>query len=130
MSQMEQITRDSHLALCEAQGVRVTFSRDDKTVPFVAVPGSTPFILQAQDGAASVDFVSRDWLFLSELLVLDDERTKPQRGDKITEEKPDGAVFVYEVLPDNGVPPWRWSDKYGVVLRTHTKQIQKEGEGA
>lgn len=125
---MEEITRDAHLALCEEAGVAVTIQRGDDTADFVAVPGSTPFT-QESPGAGSIEFVSRDWLILADRYVLAGVRTKPQRSDKVIERKSNGDVFVYEVLPGDGQPEWRWSDSYGVVLRVFTKQIQKEGEG-
>ena len=46
----------------------------------------------------------------------------PERGDQI-DVSFDGAPTTFEVLGQDGIPPWEFSDPHQQVLRIHTKKV-------
>ncbi len=68
---------------------------------------------------------SRDFLVLTEDLVLVGNATLPERGDRIRETR-GTTTYVYEVMAPGQEPHWRYSDPYRKTLRIHTKQIATE----
>ncbi len=66
-----------------------------------------------------------DFLVRTEDLVLAEELTLPERGDRVREVG-GGKVFVYEVMAPGKEPHFRYSDPYRKTLRIHTKQVDVE----
>ena len=68
---------------------------------------------------------TRDFLVLTDDLVLGGARTLPERGDRVRETQ-GTTTFVYEVMAPGKEPHWRYSDPYRKALRIHTKHISTE----
>lgn len=102
----------------------VTYSRGAASLELAASQGQSEF--EQSDGyGARVIVKSHDFLITAADLVLGGQKTEPKVGDKISETRGD-KVFVYQVLPPEGEPPFRPSDPRGVTLRIHTKHIATE----
>ena len=102
----------------------VTYHRGLFQVEVQASIGKTVF--EVDDGSGILERVeSRDFLILSEDLVLNTVRTLPLRGDRIRETQ-DDKVYVYEVMAPGREPHYRFSDAYRKTLRIHTKLVATE----
>jgi hypothetical protein len=102
----------------------VVYQRGVSSVEVPATIGRTVF--EVDDGFGTlVRIESRDYLILAEHLVLDDQVTLPQCGDRIRETE-GSQTHVYEVMAPGKEPPWRYSDPFRKTLRVHTKQIDTE----
>ena len=105
----------------------VVYQRGGSIVEVAATVGQTVFE-QADDYGVIHKTESRDFLIRTADLVLDDEVTLPQAGDRFRETV--GAkVFVYEVMAPGSSgtdPPFRYSDPYRKTLRIHTKHVATE----
>ena len=101
----------------------VTYVRGSDQVEFQATVGRTEFEIVTEFGVER--FESRDYLVLSEDLVLDGNAVTPQRGDKI-KETIHGEVLVFEVMAPKDEPPWRYSDPGHNTMRIHTKHVDVE----
>jgi hypothetical protein len=103
---------------------QVEYLRGSRSVDISATIGKTTF--EIDDGYGMlVRHESRDFLVLATDLVLADQSTLPQRGDRIRE--PQGQqVFVYEVTAPGKEPCWRYSDSFRKTLRIHTQQVDME----
>jgi hypothetical protein len=55
-------------------------------------------------------------------LVLGGLATLPERGDQIDVDF-SGTTATFEVLAQDGIPPWEYSDPFQHVLRIHTKKV-------
>lgn len=55
-------------------------------------------------------------------LVLGGQLTLPERGDQI-DVNFDGATATFEMLGQEGIQPWEFSDPHQQVLRIHTKKV-------
>lgn len=99
----------------------VIYQRGAAQIEVQATIGKTVFEI---DGGAGIleKTESRDYLILAADLVLDDELTLPNRGDRIQETE--GKVFVYEVMSPGRQPHYRYSDPYRKTLRIHTKHVE------
>lgn len=105
----------------------VVYQRGASIVEVAASIGQTVFE-QADDYGVIHKTESRDFLIRTADLMLDDEQTLPQAGDRIREAV-EGQTFVYEVMaPGSSAaePPFRYSDPYRRALRIHTKHIATE----
>lgn len=102
----------------------VVYQRGENSVEVQATIGRTLFD-QADQYGAVVRHEARDFLILTNDLVLGGRAVLPERGDRIRE--PQGSkTFVYEVMAPGGEPVWRYSDPYRNTLRIHTKQVDTE----
>lgn len=110
-------------ALSGAAGVRVRYHALERgaSLCLVAVPTRAQY--DQDDDGALVSWEEKDFLVKAEALVFDDDRYEPQRGDTITIE---ATGEVYEVLPADGFPPFRYMDPYRQCLRIHTKHVDDE----
>ncbi len=99
----------------------IIYRRDDKLVILQAMIGKTKGEQDVGDGLV-LETEIRDYLIDTKDLVIDGERTLPERGDQIIEID-DGLRFIYEVLPVGNQKAWRYSDPYRLKLRIHTKLI-------
>ncbi len=99
----------------------IIYRRDDKVVILQATIGKTKGEQDVGDGLV-LETEIRDYLIDTKDLVIDGERTLPERGDQIIEID-DGLRFIYEVLPVGNQKAWRYSDPYRLKLRIHTKLI-------
>lgn len=99
----------------------VTYRRGDSSAEIAATIGKTEF--EVDNGLGVLQRIeSRDYLVLADALVLDGQRTLPQRGDVI-EESAGEETYLYEVTAPGKEPHWRYSDPFRQALRIHTKQI-------
>lgn len=57
----------------------------------------------------------QDWIIPVSVLTLGE----PERGDTIEIDDE-----VYEVLPPQGLPCWRWNDNHRIKYRIFTKRTQ------
>ena len=98
----------------------VTYERGIDTVTLSASIGKTVF--EIDNGLGVVERTeSRDFLVLTDDLVLAGSPTLPERGDRIRE--PQGTNTF--MAPGNE-PHWRYSDPYRKTLRIHTKHVKTE----
>mgnify|MGYP000997170060 CR=1 FL=1 len=96
---------------------QVVYSRGADTVTVDATIGRTVFEVVRGDGIVE-HAESRDFLILTNTLILGGSKTIPKRGDRIKE---DGLTF--EVLAPGTEPHFRFSDPYRRLYRIHTKQV-------
>src|SRR5688500_17907855 len=102
----------------------VTYVRHEDTVDVPATIGPTPF--EIDNGYGVIERTeSRDFLVLTEELVLAGNHTLPERGDRIRDTR-GTTTYVYEVMAPGKEPHWRYSDPYRKTLRIHSKQIATE----
>lgn len=102
----------------------VTYERGVDTVDVSASIGRT--IFEVDNGFGIVERTeARDFLVLTDDLVLAGARTLPERGDRVRETQ-GTTVFVYEVMAPGKEPHWRYSDPYRKTLRIHTKHVATE----
>ena len=100
----------------------VTYLRGLASAVVSATRGRSVFEL-TDDFNQTIRVETADFLIDTADLVLDDERTLPNSGDRIEESQED-QVFVFEVMaPGGGEPPYRYSDPYRNKLRIHTKHV-------
>jgi len=102
----------------------VTYLRGGDSVDVAATIGRTEFE-QADEYGVVHRTESRDFLVLTDSLVLGDKAVLPQAGDRIRETVGD-QIFLYEVMAPGGEPPCRYSDPYRRTLRIHTKHVDME----
>ncbi|HPM25049.1 MAG TPA: hypothetical protein PLP66_14170 [Phycisphaerae bacterium] len=102
----------------------VTYLRGDDSVDVAATIGRTEFE-QADEYGVVHRTESRDFLVLTDALVLGDKAVLPQTGDRVRETAGD-QIFLYEVMAPGGEPPYRYSDPYRRTLRIHTKHVGME----
>ncbi|MGE4157616.1 MAG: hypothetical protein AB7F75_00800 [Planctomycetota bacterium] len=104
--------------------VEVTYVRDTESVSVQATIGRT--IFEVENGRGVLEkFESRDFLVLTQDLVLDGSPVLPERGDTILETQ-GPTVHVYEVMAPGKEPHYRYSDPFRKTLRVHTKQVGTE----
>lgn len=84
--------------------------------------GRTAFRIE-ESGQSRVEWGDKDFLIPVEILLIDDERIEPQKGDRITETytEPSGTK-VYEIMAPFDEQPWRYSDANHTLFRVHTKE--------
>lgn len=109
-----------------AAGVTVTYERSGVfSVSLTAEPA------EEQVTAATVgttlkprrEDAERDYLLLAaDLLDGNDDAFLPKRGDRVSETL-NGATVVFEVVPRDGEPAWRWSDRQRTKVRVHTRRV-------
>ena len=102
----------------------VTYQRGNDTVVVSASIGRT--IFDVDNGFGVVERTeTRDFLVLTDDLVLGGAGTLPERGDRVRETQ-GTTTFVYEVMAPGKEPHWRYSDPYRKSLRIHTKHVSTE----
>lgn len=99
----------------------VTYQRGLASIDVSATVGRTIFEVVGASGVAE-KIESRDYLLLAADLIIDDERTLPNRGDRIRETV-GSTSFLYEVMAPGREPHFRYSDPYRKTLRIHTKHV-------
>lgn len=102
----------------------VTYVRGSQTVDVAASIGKTAFRIDKGYGVTE-RIESRDFLVLSEDLVLGGVQALPLRGDRVREISGTQA-FIYEVMAPGNEPHYRYSDAYRKTLRIHTKLVGTE----
>jgi hypothetical protein len=101
----------------------VTYRRGSLSVEVLATVGATGF--EADDGSGIVvEMEARDYLIAASDLVLDGEKTLPERGDEIVEIV-DGVTRVYEVMDLGPEKHAVACDPDGRTLRIHTKLVRR-----
>ena len=102
----------------------ITYQRGIETVDVSASIGKTVF--EIDNGFGGIERTeSRDFLVLTDDLVLGGARTLPEHGDRIRETI-GTTTFVYEVMAPGKEPDWRYSDAYRKTLRIHSKHVDTE----
>ena len=102
----------------------VSYSCGPQSLEVLATIGRTVFE-SVDDHGLIVKTESRDFLVLTQDLVLGGEAVLPKSGDRIREAA--GSVtLVYEVMAPGGEPVWRYSDPYRKTIRIHTKLVATE----
>jgi hypothetical protein len=99
---------------------QVIYQRGGQQVVVQAVIGRKEFESEGAEGRLYVR--SNDFLIQRADLVLGGAAVLPERGDRIIVNFGSGPV-TFEVLPDDGVPPWEYSDEFEKLLRIHTKRV-------
>jgi hypothetical protein len=97
----------------------VTITRGGQSIgsSVLATYGATTFEQDTETGI--VRWEAKDFLIPAASYTLASVAVEPQRGDKIT----DANGNTFEVLGDNGLPPFRYTNGHRVMLRIHTKQV-------
>ena len=104
--------------------VKVTYARDTESVVVQATIGRTVF--EVDNGRGVLEkFESRDFLVLTQDLVLGGSPVLPERGDAIRETQ-GPTVHVYEVMAPGKEPHYLYSDPFRKTLRVHTKHVGTE----
>jgi hypothetical protein len=102
----------------------VIYKRDAFSVGINATVGRTLF--EVDKGRGILEKIeSRDFLVLTQDLILDGNQTLPERGDVIRETR-GTSTFVYEVMAPGKEPHYRYSDPYRKTLRIHSKLVDTE----
>ena len=99
----------------------VTYRRGDQQVVVNATLGRKDFEADSQDGGR-LYFRSNDFLIRTTDLVLGGVPVLPERADQIDVDF-DGTTATFEVLAQDGIPPWEFSDPFQQILRIHTKKV-------
>lgn len=107
-------------SLIPATGTSITYRRGALTANIKAVKGRTVFEHVDSYGVVQ-KLVSIDWLIRASDLVLNNVVTLPVAGD-VVEEKSGSITYKFDVVAPVNAPPYEWSDRYGQVLRVHSKQ--------
>ena len=103
----------------------VTYVRGEHEVELAATVGRTEF--EVDDGTAvPLAVESRDYIVTAADLVLDGERSRPRRGDRVRDVVA-GVLHVYEVMAPGGRDCYRLSGPDQSILRVHTRLIDREG---
>jgi hypothetical protein len=98
-----------------AAGELVTYWRGNDSVTAKAVPASTTFEM-ADTSGSPITFVSSDWIFKADELVIDGAVITPRRGDWVQL-----GALKYDVLSD-GTQVYRYCDRGRTRIRVHTKE--------
>lgn len=101
--------------------VLVTYVYAGTAIYAYATPGVSMFQTTDANGAL-LSYESRDYLFRSRDLVLNDVRFTPRAGDVIYETIND-VVHKHEVSAPAGEPVFRYSDTSKHSIRVHTKHV-------
>ena len=98
----------------------ITYRRGVQQVALNATLGRKDFEADAHEGRLYIR--ANDFLVRAADLVLGGQLALPERGDQI-DVNFDGATATFEVLGQDGIPPWEFSDPHQQVLRIHTKKV-------
>ena len=98
----------------------ITYRRGVQQVALNATLGRKDFEADTHEGRLYVR--ANDFLVRAAELVLGGQLALPERGDQI-DVNFDGATATFEVLGQDGIPPWEFSDPHQQVLRIHTKKV-------
>lgn len=99
----------------------VTLRRGVATTPVNATIGKTVFQVDPGDGVIT-EWESRDYLITAADYQFSDAPASPTTGDQVLEADPAGA-WIYELMAPAGEQLWRWSDRYRITIRIHTKYV-------
>ena len=109
----------------QAGGRTVTYTRlsgSPAPVPITAWIGETRASRLQEDPGIATIWGDRDYFIAVEDMLAAGLNT-PQQGDRITEVIAGVAVKFELMPPDDGQPPWRFSDQFRTVFRMHTKRV-------
>ena len=98
----------------------ITYRRGVQQVALNATLGRKDFEADTHEGRLYIR--ANDFLVRAADLMLGGQLTLPERGDQI-DVNFDGATATFEVLVQDGIPPWEFSDPHQQVLRIHTKKV-------
>ena len=98
----------------------ITYRRGVESEVLNATLGRKDF--EADSHAGRLYFRANDFLVPAADLVLGGEVVLPERGDQI-EVVFGSETVTFEVLAQDGVPPWEYTDPHQTMLRIHTKRV-------
>ena len=98
----------------------VIYRRGVQQVTVSATLGRKDFETDSHEGR--LYWRANDFLIRAADLVLGGLATLPERGDQIDVDF-GGTTATFEVLAQDGIPPWEYSDPFQHVLRIHTKKV-------
>lgn len=112
----------------ESAAVSVTITRADDEITGVAATIGRSQDLRFDDNTGIViGHETRDYLIAAADYDFGDGPVEPQTGDIITDSS-SGKAIEYVVRPTSGEDGARWSDRYGVRWRIHTKRLSEEAD--
>lgn len=106
----------------DAAGVSVAYVRGAYSVTLTGWLGQTAF-RTSLDGASRLDWGEADVLIRADELILNSAVVTPLRGDRLTISLNGTSVVFEPMTPDNGEPPWRYSDPQRETIRLHLKRV-------
>ena len=98
----------------------ITYRRGVEQVVVNATLGRKDFEADSHEGR--LYFRSNDFLVPAADLVVGGQTVLPERGDQI-DVVLDGATVTFEVLAQDNLPPWEYTDPHQTLLRIHTKRV-------
>lgn len=101
----------------------VTYARGGVSIEIPATIGRSNFDAQSEDGSVA-QTSTIDWLITAADLVLDNEQTLPESGDRITHHT-NGFTCVYEVIQQTSAQAWEDSGGHMITLRIHTTLVER-----
>lgn len=103
--------------------VRIIYHRGEFFTPLSVWEGQTVF--RTNTGQRTfLDWGGKDFLIISNELVINGTNIEPTEGDWIERIGPAGTIEKYELSAPTGEPVWRKSDPQGYIWRIHTKQVK------
>jgi len=113
MSAMDAIFAKANGIFYSLGGREITYRRGSETGTLTAIPNDEERMTYADNGMAM-----RIWLRVWLIKVADLPFGLPQRGDEILQ-----GAEVFEALPHEDEPAWRYADDTRTEVRILTKQI-------
>jgi len=102
----------------------IRYSRGDDFVILNATVGATRIDYRDENGIRLKSEV-RDYLIKPADLIIADNLTEPVEGDEIIDTNEDAATRTYTVMGIEAGEPWRWTDRYHIMYRVHTRQTDE-----
>ena len=101
-------------------GITVTYERPGVgSVSLTAIAEDSTVEAFARDGTV-ISLDTRDFRMCKADLIINNVATLPERNDLVRVDV-DGTTKTYRVLPDTGVPHYRYDDAHEFGLRVITK---------
>jgi hypothetical protein len=117
----------AHLAtrIKEAASIIVICRRGNATIADLkATVGTSLLKITTPQGAVKIVRTDRDFIFAAADYDFGAGVVEPARSDTFDELWPDGVTRRYQVVsPGGDEPSWRYSDRYRIMVRAHTKYV-------
>lgn len=112
----------------------VTYARGSRTATVRATFGEKLLKLDDGDGGVRMEWTDISFVVPSVDMTLDGEAVEPKRGDRFyvrdrdADDLPTGPTRIYEVMPYEGEPVFRYTDPHRSQMRIHAKFVELEPE--